>query len=76
LNNRSSAASGASPGMHTTGPPRVCCRAAPPGPSEIYAALWLGALLIAAGELPDPLPPQIEELARRYFERFPPDVKA
>jgi hypothetical protein len=26
--------------------------------------------------LPDPLPPQIEELARRYFKRFLPGVKA
>jgi hypothetical protein len=34
------------------------------------------ALLVAAGELPDPLPPQIEELAWAYLERFPPDVKA
>jgi hypothetical protein len=47
-----------------------------PGPSEVYAALWFGALLAAAGELPDPFPPQIEELARAYFEWFPPDVKA
>ena len=38
-----------------------------PGPTEVYAALWLGALLVAAGELPDPFPPPIEELARRYF---------
>ena len=44
--------------------------------SEVYAALWLGALLAAAGELPDPFPPPIEELARRYFERFPPNAKA
>ena len=47
-----------------------------PGPSEVYAALWLGALLVAAGELPDPFPPAIEELARAYFELFPPEVKA
>ncbi len=45
-------------------------------PPEVYAALWLGALLVAAGELPDPFPPPIEGLARRYFERFPPEVKA
>lgn len=36
----------------------------------------LGMLLVAAGELPDPFPPQIEELARAYLERFPPEVKA
>jgi hypothetical protein len=48
-----------------------------PGPAEVYAALWLGALLVAAGELPDPFPPAIEELARAYFEAYPPpDVKA
>ena len=52
------------------GPPRGCW------PAEVYAALWLGALLVAAGELPDPFPPPIEELARAYFERFPPDVEA
>jgi hypothetical protein len=47
-----------------------------PGPTEVYAALWLGALLAAAGEPPDPFPPPIEELARRYFEAFPPEAKA
>jgi len=47
-----------------------------PGPAEVYAALWLGALLVAAGELPDPFPPPVEELAGRYFEEFPPDAKA
>jgi hypothetical protein len=48
-----------------------------PNPAaEVYAALWHGALLAAAGELSDPFPPQIEELARRYFERYPPDAKA
>jgi hypothetical protein len=44
--------------------------------AEVYAALWLGALLVAAGELPDPFPPPIEELARRYFELHAPEVKA
>ena len=48
----------------------------PAGPAEVYAALWLGALLVASGELRDPLPPPIEELARRYFEAYPPEVKA
>jgi hypothetical protein len=57
-------------GPHATGPPGSA------GPAEVYAALRLGALLVAAGELPDPLPPQIEELARRYFELYPPEVKA
>jgi hypothetical protein len=31
---------------------------------------------VATGELRDPFPPPIEELARRYFEAYPPDVKA
>jgi hypothetical protein len=48
----------------------------PAGPAEVCAALWLGALLVAIGELRDPFPPPIEELARRYFEAFPPDAKA
>jgi hypothetical protein len=47
-----------------------------PGPTEVYAALCFGALLAAAGELPDPFPPPIEELARRYFEAYPPEAKA
>jgi len=34
------------------------------------------SLLVASGELRDPFPPPIEELARRYFEVFPPDAKA
>jgi hypothetical protein len=33
------------------------------------------AAQVAAGELPDPLPPQIEELARAYFDLYPPEVK-
>ena len=44
--------------------------------AEVYAALWFGALLAAAGELPDPFPPPMEELARRYFEVCPPEAKA
>jgi hypothetical protein len=34
------------------------------------------SLLVASGELRDPFPPPIEELARRYFEAYPPDAKA
>jgi hypothetical protein len=45
-------------------------------PEHPHAALWLGALLAAAGELPDPFPPPIEELARSYFELYAPAVKA
>jgi hypothetical protein len=29
--------------------------AAAHGPAEVYAALWIGALLVAAGDLSDPL---------------------
>ena len=47
-----------------------------PGPAEVYAAFFLGALLVAAGEILDPFPPPIEELAGRYFEAYPPEVKA
>jgi hypothetical protein len=32
--------------------------------------------MVAAGELPNPFPPAIEELARAYFEAYPPEVKA
>jgi hypothetical protein len=48
----------------------------PPQPAEVYAALWIGALLVASGELADPLPPPFEELAREYFARFAPEAKA
>ena len=47
-----------------------------PGPCRGLRRALAGALLAAAGELPDPFPPAIEELARAYFERFPPDAKA
>jgi hypothetical protein len=47
-----------------------------PGLADVYAALWIGALLVASGELSDPLPAAIEELAREYFERFAPEAKA
>jgi hypothetical protein len=46
------------------------------GPAEVYAALWLGALLAATGQLPDPFPPTLADLARRYFSAYPPEVKA
>jgi hypothetical protein len=52
----------------------VCLPPTQPGPAEVYAALWLGALLAAAGELPDPFPPPIKELAGRYFEAYPPEA--
>jgi len=43
---------------------------------RLGAALWLGVLLVATGELRDPLPPELENLALRYFEAYPPEVKA
>ena len=44
--------------------------------AEVYAALWIGALLAVTGQILDPLPPQIDDLAQRYFETYPPEVKA
>jgi hypothetical protein len=38
-------AAGADPGQHEVS-------VGTPGPTEVYAALWLGALLVAAGEFP------------------------
>ena len=69
-------ADSADPGQQEVTTGSMPHRPSHPGPAEVYAALWLGALLAAAGELPDPFPPPMEELARRYFERFPPEVKA
>jgi hypothetical protein len=43
---------------------------------EVYAALWLGALLAATGAPIDPFPSALTDLARRYFERYSPEVKA
>jgi hypothetical protein len=37
-----------------------------PGPAEVYSALWLR----------DPFPPELEVLARRYFNAHPPEAKA
>lgn len=43
-----------------------------PNPAaEVYAALWLGALLAATGQLRDPLSPEMGDLARRYFAASP-----
>jgi hypothetical protein len=44
--------------------------------AEVYAALWLGALLVVTGAPVDPFPAELEEIARRYFEAYPPRVKA
>ena len=48
-----------------------------PDPShDVYAALWLGALLIASGAATEPLPDHLEHLTRRYFALYPPEVEA
>ncbi|HEU5275126.1 MAG TPA: hypothetical protein VFU97_15805 [Xanthobacteraceae bacterium] len=43
--------------------------------AEVYAALWLGALLAATGAPIDPFPPALADLARRYFELYSPEGK-
>lgn len=41
----------------------------------VLAALWYGALLVAAG-LAQPWPPDLDELAERYFAAFRPAARA
>jgi hypothetical protein len=41
-----------------------------------YAALWIGALLVAIDALADPFPAEFDQIAAMYFERFPPVAKA
>jgi hypothetical protein len=43
---------------------------------DVYGALWIGALLLASGAIQDPFPSELDEVAARYFERFPPTTKA
>jgi hypothetical protein len=43
---------------------------------EFYAALWIGALLVAGGAAVDPFPAGLDELAARFFTRFRPAAKA
>lgn len=47
-----------------------------PGPDEVYAVLWIGALMIATRRLRDPLPAELDELAHVYFACFAPAAKA
>lgn len=42
---------------------------------DIYAALWLGALRLAAGHV-EPFPVELGDLAAEYFALFPPRAKA
>jgi hypothetical protein len=39
-----------------------------PERNAVYAALWLGALLLASGTVCDPFPAEPEQLAMTYFE--------
>jgi len=43
---------------------------------DIYAALWLGALLLASGATIDPFPAELDQLALAYFRRFRPVARA
>jgi hypothetical protein len=40
-------------------------------PATDCASAVDACFLVAAGALPDPFPPPVEELARAYLERFP-----
>lgn len=43
---------------------------------DVYGALWIGAFMLASGSIKAPFPAELEEVAARYFERFPPTTKA
>jgi hypothetical protein len=43
---------------------------------DLRTALWLGALLLAAGCSITPWPEELDELAVEYFALFPPVVRA
>jgi hypothetical protein len=43
---------------------------------DVYGALWIGALLQASGAIQAPFSAELEEVAARYFELFPPTTKA
>jgi hypothetical protein len=43
---------------------------------DFYAALWIGALLLAGGAAIDAFPDDLDELALEFFERFRPIAKA
>lgn len=45
-------------------------------PATILAALWYGALLFAVGQQQEPWPPDLDELAERYFAVFRSEVQA
>ncbi len=41
-----------------------------------YVSLWIGALVLAGDPNYDPFPTELDELAERYFARFPPAARA
>lgn len=43
---------------------------------DVNDALWIGAPMLASGSIRDPFPAELEEVAARYFELFPPTTKA
>lgn len=43
---------------------------------DVNDALWIGVLMLASGSIKDPFPVELEEVAARYFELFPPTTKA
>jgi hypothetical protein len=43
---------------------------------EFDGALWIGALMAASAMIKDPFPPELEEVAVKYFELLPPTTKA
>jgi hypothetical protein len=45
-------------------------------PEDFYAALWIGALLLAGGAALDAFPRDLDGLAQEFFERFRPIAKA
>lgn len=47
-----------------------------PAPEDFYAALWLGALMLAGDAAIDPFPDELDELAMQFFERFRPIAAA
>jgi hypothetical protein len=47
-----------------------------PVPEDFYAALWIGALLVAANAAIDVFPAEFDELAAEFFARFRPVAKA
>jgi hypothetical protein len=45
-------------------------------PNDFYAALWIGALLLAGNAAVDAFPAELDELAMEFFERYRPTATA